>query len=84
VREGASIGAGVVVLPGITIGAWAMVGAGAVVTRSVADHALVIGNPARAIGYVCACGRPLDRSETGWRCSLCDRDYQFEQTGKPL
>ncbi len=52
VRKGASIGGGAVILPNIIIGEAAMVGAGAVVTRSVPDRAVVIGNPARIIGYV--------------------------------
>lgn len=59
VRRGASIGAGAVVLPGVTIGRFAMVGAGAVVTRDVPDHGLVVGNPARLVGFVCFCGAPL-------------------------
>jgi acetyltransferase-like isoleucine patch superfamily enzyme len=83
VREGASIGAGAVVLPGVTIGRWAMVGAGAVVTRDVADQALATGNPARVAGYVCVCGRPLDRGGAGWRCPACDRSYRFEPAGAP-
>lgn len=58
-RYGASIGAGAVVVAGVEVGRFATVGAGAVVTRSVADHALVAGNPARWIGWVCACGRRL-------------------------
>lgn len=57
VSRGASIGAGVVVLSGITIGQYAMVGAGAVVTRDVPDFGLVVGNPARLVGYVCRCGK---------------------------
>ncbi|MFY9810956.1 WxcM-like domain-containing protein [Aquabacterium sp.] len=52
VQDGASIGAGAVILPGITIGAKAMVAAGAVVTRSVPPNAIVVGNPAKIIGYV--------------------------------
>lgn len=52
VQDGASIGAGAVILPGITIGAKAMVAAGAVVTRSVPANSIVVGNPARIIGYV--------------------------------
>ncbi len=56
---GASIGAGAVILPNVTIGQFAMVGAGAVVTRDVAEHALVAGNPARQIGYVCKCATKL-------------------------
>ena len=58
-RTGASIGAGAVVVAGRDVGRFATVGAGAVVTRSVPDHALVAGNPARRIGWVCACGRRL-------------------------
>jgi acetyltransferase-like isoleucine patch superfamily enzyme len=78
VREGASIGAGAVVLPGVTIGRWAMVAAGAVVTRDVADHGLVAGCPAAFAGYACHCGRPLQRQGDAWRCPDCDRTYRFE------
>lgn len=60
VRYGASVGAGSIILPNVTIGRFALVGAGSVVTRSVPDHALVYGNPARVHGYVCACGRALE------------------------
>ncbi len=56
---GCSIGAGAVVVAGADVGRFATVGAGAVVTRSVPDHALVAGNPARLLGWVCACGRRL-------------------------
>ncbi|MFN2632397.1 MAG: acyltransferase [Thermoanaerobaculia bacterium] len=59
VRTGASLGSGAVLLPGITIGRWAMVGAGAVVTRDVGDFVLVYGNPARQKGWVCRCARTL-------------------------
>jgi UDP-2-acetamido-3-amino-2,3-dideoxy-glucuronate N-acetyltransferase len=60
VCEGAAVGGGAVVLPGITIGRFAMVGAGAVVTKDVPDHGLVIGNPARLAGYACFCGNRID------------------------
>jgi UDP-2-acetamido-3-amino-2,3-dideoxy-glucuronate N-acetyltransferase len=83
VREGASIGAGAVVLPGVTIGRWALVGAGAVVTREVPDQALVTGNPARVAGRVCVCGRPLDRAGEAWRCPACGRSYTFEPAEAP-
>ncbi len=83
VREGASIGAGAVVLPGVTIGPWALVGAGAVVTRDVPEQALVIGNPARVAGRVCICGRPLDRRGEEWRCPTCHRAYTFETAEVP-
>jgi acetyltransferase-like isoleucine patch superfamily enzyme len=55
-RHGCSIGAGAVVVAGTDVGRFATVGAGSVVTRSVPDHALVVGSPARRIGWVCACG----------------------------
>jgi acetyltransferase-like isoleucine patch superfamily enzyme len=72
VRRGASIGAGAVILPGLTVGRFACVGAGAVVTRDVEDHRMVAGNPARIIGWVCVCGARLnDRC----CCPQCERRY---------
>lgn len=59
VRKGASIGAHATIVCGVTIGSWAMVGAGSVVTRDVPDYGLVYGNPARLNGYVCPCGEKL-------------------------
>jgi UDP-2-acetamido-3-amino-2,3-dideoxy-glucuronate N-acetyltransferase len=61
VREGATIGARAVVGSDLSIGRFAMVGMGAVVTRSVPDFHLVIGHPARSVGYVCRCGKPFHR-----------------------
>ena len=75
VKEGASIGAGAVVLPGITVGRWAMVAAGAVVTRDVPDHGLVAGNPARLRGYACVCGRTLTVRGEAFYCAHCERSY---------
>jgi UDP-2-acetamido-3-amino-2,3-dideoxy-glucuronate N-acetyltransferase len=64
VSYGAAIGAHSVIVTGITIGRWALVGSGSVVTRDVPDHALVLGNPARVVGYVSAGGvRCVDQSE---------------------
>jgi UDP-2-acetamido-3-amino-2,3-dideoxy-glucuronate N-acetyltransferase len=71
-RYGASIGAGVVILPDLVIGRFAMVGAGSVVTKDVPDHGLVVGNPARFQGYICQCGRRLDQIGEAWFCSKCD------------
>jgi UDP-2-acetamido-3-amino-2,3-dideoxy-glucuronate N-acetyltransferase len=70
VKQGASIGAGVVLLTDLTIGRYAMVGAGAMVLRDVGDFELVVGNPGRRIGYVCKCGSRLEADEQGslWRC----------------
>ncbi|XRO76069.1 acyltransferase [Methanocaldococcus sp. 28A] len=59
VKEGASIGANVTIVCGVTIGKWAMIGAGAVVTKDVPDYALVYGVPAELKGYVCKCGMDL-------------------------
>jgi len=68
VCEGGSIGANATIICGITIGRNAMIGAGAVVTKDVPDYGLVIGNPARLVGYVCELGHKLDKSL--W-CSEC-------------
>lgn len=59
IERGASIGAGAVVVAGLTVGAWAIVGAGAVVTRDVPSHALVVGNPAKRIGWIGRTGARL-------------------------
>ncbi len=72
---GAAIGAGAVILPGVTIGRWALVGAGAVVTRNVPNHAIVVGNPARASGFACQCGHRLTKRASGFVCDACGREY---------
>ena len=77
VQTGASIGAGAVILPGVTIGWWAMVGAGAVVTRDVPDHGLVTGNPAFLAGYVCQCGNAMQDTGYNWRCTSCGREHEL-------
>ena len=59
VKMGASIGAHATIVCGVTVGRWAMIGAGAVVTRDVPDYGLVYGNPARLHGFVCPCGEKL-------------------------
>jgi acetyltransferase-like isoleucine patch superfamily enzyme len=63
VKSGAALGANATIVCGITIGRWAMVGSGAVVTKDVPDHALVLGNPARFAGWVCACGERVSIDE---------------------
>lgn len=78
VRTGASVGANATLLPGITIGRSAMVGAGSVVTRSVPDFALVIGNPARVSGYVCVCGARLQPTEQDAACVACGTQFRWD------
>lgn len=62
VRFGATIGANATIVCGVTLGRWCFVAAGAVVVKDVPDHAMVVGNPARAIGWACKCGRRLPAS----------------------
>ncbi len=93
VRYGAAVGGGAVILPGVNIGRFAMVGSGAVVTRDVPDHAIVVGNPARLRGFACACGHVLkghERKPDGilMHCSACGRevlipldDYAQQEAG---
>jgi acetyltransferase-like isoleucine patch superfamily enzyme len=75
VREGASIGANATILCGIEIGYYAMIGAGAVVTRSVPAYAVVRGNPARLSGFVCRCGKKLKFGTNEITCS-CGLAYE--------
>ena len=72
VRRGATVGATATVLSGRTIGCWAMVGAGSVVTGDVSGHAVVVGNPARQAGWACRCGRTLPADLA---CGACGRAY---------
>lgn len=75
VRRGASVGANATIIAGITVGSWAMIGAGAVVTTDVLDYALVQGVPAKQVGWVCKCGISLDES---LQCGSCGRNYRLE------
>jgi len=63
IKNGASIGAGSILLPGLTIGRYSMIGAGSIVTKDVGDYALVYGNPAKFMGYVCKCGEKIIKAE---------------------
>lgn len=75
VRQGASLGAGAILLPGLTVGRFAMVGAGSLVTRDVPDFALVYGSPAQVHGQVCRCGKTLRFDNGGGACA-CGRRYR--------
>ena len=81
VRRGASIGANATIVCGVTLGRFAFVGAGAVVTRDVKDHALVVGNPARQIGWMCQCGERLTVEGGAGACARCGSRYR-EQGGE--
>ena len=81
VGRGTTIGANATVLCGVTIGTYAMVGAGAVVTRDVPDHALVLGNPARRVGWI---GRTGIRLDDGLVCPQTGERYRETETGLAL
>ncbi len=97
-EDGCSIGAGAVVVAGITVGRFATVGAGAVVTRDVPNHALVVGSPAHRIGWVCACGARLVDSNGDPMaavpgryaahqeliCPVCGRTYAYLKEAETL
>ena len=82
VRRGASIGANATVVCGHTIGEWALIGAGAVVTSNVPPHALMIGVPARQKGWVCECGQLLEEDDEVFVCPDCGRKYQANSIGE--
>ena len=75
VGKGATIGANATILPGVTIGAYAFIGAGAVVTADVPPHALVAGTPGRRIGWACRCGETLRAAEHHLVCGRCGDGY---------
>jgi acetyltransferase-like isoleucine patch superfamily enzyme len=78
VRAGASLGAGVVVVCGLTIGPCAFVGAGAVITRDVPAHGFVVGNPGRLIGWACECGKRLGDK------LICECGHAYEEAADGL
>ena len=80
VRRGASLGANSTVVCGVTIGEYAFVGAGAVVTHDVPSHALVVGSPARQIGWMCRCGERLRVSDERAQCESCAQSYILEDS----
>ncbi|HIE66291.1 MAG: DapH/DapD/GlmU-related protein [Nitrospira sp.] len=78
VKRGATIGANCTILCGITLGAYAFIGAGAVVTKDVPDYALVVGNPARFSAWFCRCGVKLKMMGKTSKCSECGLSYRKE------
>jgi UDP-2-acetamido-3-amino-2,3-dideoxy-glucuronate N-acetyltransferase len=79
VRRGASIGANATVVCGVTVGEYAMIGAGAVVTRDVPGYALMAGVPARRIGWMCQCGERLEDDSAVSFCGRCGRNYRLSE-----
>jgi UDP-2-acetamido-3-amino-2,3-dideoxy-glucuronate N-acetyltransferase len=81
VKKGASIGANATVVCGASIGEYAFVGAGAVVTKDVPAYALVVGNPARRTGWMCRCGEKLPKGEGRVACAACRAAYDVTAQG---
>lgn len=74
VKHGASVGANATIIAGITIGEFALIGAGSVVTKNIPNNTLWIGNPARQTAYVCNCGQKLNEA---LHCKQCNSDYRI-------
>ena len=81
VKRGATLGANATVVAGVTIGAWSFVGAGCVVVTDVPTHALVVGNPARAIGWVSRAGERLNFENSVARCPRTHEEYRLGHDG---
>lgn len=81
IKRGAALGAGAVILAGLTVGEYSMVGAGAIVTRSVPPYALVKGNPARLGGWVCQCGYALRFRSGSATCHECGLRFRSTKGG---
>ena len=77
-KEGATVGANATIVCGHIIGKWAMIAAGAVVTKDVENHALMVGVPAIRIGWACECGEILKH---GLKCRVCGRAYILNDSG---
>ena len=80
IRRGASIGANATIVCGNTIGEYALIGAGSVVTKDVLPYALVVGNPAKQVGWVCRCGCRLEKDDLKKKmvCKECSEEYELE------
>jgi UDP-2-acetamido-3-amino-2,3-dideoxy-glucuronate N-acetyltransferase len=78
VKKGVTIGANATIICGVAVGYYAFIGAGAVVTKDISDYALVVGNPAKQIGWVCECGERLDND---LKCEECGKKYKKRKSG---
>jgi UDP-2-acetamido-3-amino-2,3-dideoxy-glucuronate N-acetyltransferase len=78
VKRGATLGANCTIVCGVAIGRYAFIGAGAVVNRNVPDHALVVGNPGKPVGWICQCG---ERLTDDFECLSCEKGYRKTESG---
>ena len=78
VKKGATIGANATIVCGTTLGRYCFVGAGALVNKNISDHALVVGNPAKQIGWACDCG---ERLTDDLECLACEKQYKKSVDG---
>jgi len=78
VKKGATIGANAAILCGVTLGRYSFIGAGAVVTKDVSEHALIVGNPGKQIGWMCVCG---ERLNDDLKCKKCGKEYKKVESG---
>lgn len=81
VKFGASIGANATLIGGITVGDYALIGAGSIVTKNIPNNTLWVGNPARQVGYVCNCGHKIDDA---LHCKKCGSNYLIDKNGKVI
>lgn len=84
IKKGATIGANATIICGNTIGQYAMIGAGTVVSKDIPDYALVYGNPAKQQGWVCQCGVKLEFKNNEAKCSECGLGYHSINEGKQI
>jgi acetyltransferase-like isoleucine patch superfamily enzyme len=84
IKEGASVGAGAVMLPNIVIGRYAMIGAGSVVSKSVNDYELVYGSPASHHGFICGCKEELKLNENELIKCSCGKEYRYNKETEEL
>ena len=81
IRRGATLGANCTIVCGVTVGSYSFVAAGAVVTRDVPDHALILGNPGRVVGWMCTCGNRIHfETDDQGACKACSRRYRKAQS----
>lgn len=81
IKRGATLGANCTIVCGISVGRYAFIAAGAVVTKDVPDHALVRGAPAQIVSWVCECGTTVEDSEDGPACPVCGKRYEHQEPG---